>query len=488
MPKSILCEVKPGRPERTRIDISFYPTYKLHNWHIANGYVYTTIKGKRVFLAHMVKNFDPAKDRSITLDHTNQDKLDNRWKNLREVDKTTQTINRTLSNKSTPIQGISLTENTYMVNYTLDHIQYHRYFSFGTKSKDYMYEAWVKSKEFNLYVRTTIPAYRFASNLDNNDSSSGSIIGEDNYEHRIVNERVRRDSLNKHKYITKFATYFQVRYFDFYGSEETTKCFSFGVKSSDTEAEALLKAIAFRDLYAKYRPSDKRGSKKTINKIDSRDVNESIQNITPTKKKKIKTKITRINNNHKHEHNHIWKDGNRWRLRYYDEQIIERTISFPFGPSSTDSEAEALVKAISFRDEHEMYRPHHKKRESKKKAIPKISWDDNESIISCESNANQSGENSNDCSSNSDTISMNEDELKEEMKKIKTTTPIESMVLGVNLDLLKNKYEVAFTEGGYLKLIDFNFGQDEEYKNWVEARFFAEKLREEKNNLLLLNK
>jgi hypothetical protein len=299
-------------------------------------------------------------------------------------------------------------------------------------------------------------------------------------------------SLTKHKYIKKYATYWQVKYYETYGDTGSSKNFSFGIKSLDNEAEALLKAIAFRDSYEKYRPiSKKLGPKKAINKIDHHNNNnESLHNIKPTKN--IKPKIKRINNKPKHEHEHIRKTDTRFRVNYFDEFGIERDLSFSFGIKSLDNEEEALAKALDFRDEHEKYRPPHKKRESKKKAIPKISHNDNESIMSCESKGNQSGENSNnhqsdDCSSNSDTVTMSEDELKKEMKKIKTT-PIESIVLGVNLDLLKNKYEVAFTEGGYLKLTDFNFGQDEEYKNWVEARFFAEKLREEKNNLLLLNK
>jgi len=373
----------PGRPERTKIDISFYPTYKKHKWNLSHGYVCTNIKGKRVYLAHMVKNFNPAANRRITMDHRNRDRRDNRDKNLKEADITTQSINRSVSAHSTPVRGICITGTSYVVNYSINNIKYEKCFSFGSQSKDYRYEAWVKSKKFNMDVRTTLPSYRIASGLDDDDSSHGSSIDEENYEHRIDDERVNINSTSKRNHISKCGKYWIVRYYDEYGGKAKHRCFSLG---SD-ENESLLKAITFRDLYEKYRP--------------------------PPKKT---------------------------------------------GP---------------------------------KKAIPKIvPRDDNESIMSCESIGDQYGENSNnnesdDCSSNSDTVSMSEDEIERELKKIKNAVPTESIIHEVSLELVWSAYIVTYSEDGFIRIKVFMFGENGNYQEWWQAKFDAEKFKESKNKLLL---
>jgi hypothetical protein len=255
--KSINCLLADGTT--TKIDINFYTKFKKFNWCCnSDGYVMTKFKknGKlyRIRLSHYVYDFDPEQNHGQVIDHKYLNPKDNRKKKLRKVSYSINSKN-TIRQTNTGFRGISFNtkRNCYVVTYSQDNVKKAKNFYSGRNKpiEDAFYEAF----EFNEHLRTTDPEYRFAYCLDEKDSSSGESIDEINYEFRINPDRLNINNTSKIKYISNIVSrnLFIVTYYN-EQIKRTVKNFPYFPKSDDTEEEAKLKAIQFRDKMEQYRP------------------------------------------------------------------------------------------------------------------------------------------------------------------------------------------------------------------------------------------
>ncbi len=258
--KSINCLMKNGK--RTKIDLSFYPIYRLYTWHMCRkGYVSTTIvkngKETSLYLAHLVTNFDPSIDKTLSCDHKNRIPADNRLKNLRIVDKVIQAKNaKNYGNTTERGIHLSMKKKYYRVYYTINKEAFKKYFGFGEWSNKTQCEAWLAAVAFNNHIREKEPEYIIASCKNDIVSSDGDSVDEEIYLNNPNFERLNKKNTSQHKYISlcKKTPRYTLRYYDEYGGKEKRKDFSFGPRSGNDKATALKKAVEFKALYEKYRP------------------------------------------------------------------------------------------------------------------------------------------------------------------------------------------------------------------------------------------
>jgi len=88
-----------------KIDLHFIEN---HIWGTNNGYAYCNQNGRKVQFHNLILGYIP--NANVTVDHVNQNSLDNRRSNLRFATQQTQTINRTPQN-GTNQPGVCLNKN-----------------------------------------------------------------------------------------------------------------------------------------------------------------------------------------------------------------------------------------------------------------------------------------------------------------------------------------------------------------------------------------
>ena len=270
--KSINCRIG-GTDKRTKIDLSFYPIFKLNNWCIdSNGYVMTNIlkNGKRckLYLHHHVYDFDPKKEKGLVMDHKYRLKLDNRRKMLRKVTRRINNINKSPRSTNTGWDYIhyDYKHNSYDAVYRLNGNIHHKCVHIPSFQSDIdaFYEAFEFVQDLKDLKRktTTDPDHRKAFCYDENDSSDGESINEEDYEFRInierlnINNKTDLYNINHRKNSKRFV----VRYYNENG-KPLSKSFCYGPKSPFTEESARSAAIEFRDANDKYYPRTRKTNK-----------------------------------------------------------------------------------------------------------------------------------------------------------------------------------------------------------------------------------
>lgn len=376
--KTIKCLMQDGT--RTKIDLSFYPIYCQYTWYVnSDGYVATSIKknGKyiTIFLAHLVIGFDPSIDKTLSCDHKNRIRDDNRSKNLRIVDKSTQTKNRIReTNTGVPLIHHDKEEKRYRVTYTINNVRYREDFSYGVRSDKYQYNAWVDAKSFRENLLTTEPEYIKAFSKDDDVSSDGDSIDEEKYLNNPNFERLSKQNTSKHKYISIDNTRkrYILSYFNEYG-EKKIEYFPFGPRSLDNQKTALDKAVEFKWKYEKYRPKRDLISKKcdkikkdlisssedTSNEsnensnIEEMDCSSNSDTLTMSEDE-IENELVKIKNSAPIPS--IYKgvdldlDHNRYTVTYFDGYTHVRYFGFGIN-EKYDHWMAARVVAESFKDE-----------------------------------------------------------------------------------------------------------------------------------------
>jgi hypothetical protein len=149
------------------IDADQYPKLKGHKVHArkSNNLFYPIIKinNKHIYLANFIKNHNPGESKGkLTVDHKNRNTWDNRDENLRIVDKTTQTINRSY-NSPYDYHGVyfhkpqtKVGKGYWVVSWTENKETKYKYFPIGIDDYDTAFE---KAVEYRLLIELFIPEY-----------------------------------------------------------------------------------------------------------------------------------------------------------------------------------------------------------------------------------------------------------------------------------------------------------------------------------------
>lgn len=97
------CEGECFDGTRFKIDIDDYELVQHYTWHLGNNYIVGKVNKKEIKLHRFL--LSPKRDEEI--DHINRDTFDNRRKNLRIVDRSTNCINRAIhSNNTSGCKGV----------------------------------------------------------------------------------------------------------------------------------------------------------------------------------------------------------------------------------------------------------------------------------------------------------------------------------------------------------------------------------------------
>lgn len=109
----------------TLVDDIDYEVLKKVKWHYCNGYASRKVNKKREYMHHFITGVSPSYLKVV--DHVNQNKLDNRRKNLRLVSRSVNATNSKMNkrNKSN-IKGVDYyswgTKNTWRARYAGKHL------------------------------------------------------------------------------------------------------------------------------------------------------------------------------------------------------------------------------------------------------------------------------------------------------------------------------------------------------------------------------
>lgn len=107
----------------TKVDDADFESLTQHEWSFEGRYAHRMVRGRKIYLHSVLMNHVDGN----TVDHINQDKLDNQRNNLRVVSYAANLRNRTYPNKSSGLKGVtwSKRDKRWKAQITIDYKNVH---------------------------------------------------------------------------------------------------------------------------------------------------------------------------------------------------------------------------------------------------------------------------------------------------------------------------------------------------------------------------